>query len=83
VLLLATALVRLRTNQHCRILDAVAGDAGAQSKTDEIQWPALENLTPTNLKRTVSTIMKEWEKSLTPPEERPDPISGPSGLKKD
>jgi hypothetical protein len=43
------------------------------SKRDEIQWPALENLKPGNLKRTVSTIMKEWEKSLTPPpEERQD-----------
>lgn len=46
------------------------------SKRDEIQWPALENLKPGNLKRTVSTIMKEWEKSLTPPpEERQDPLS--------
>jgi hypothetical protein len=35
------------------------------------------------LKRTVSTIMKEWEKSLTPPEERQDPLSDSSTLKKD
>ncbi|ESZ93415.1 hypothetical protein SBOR_6208 [Sclerotinia borealis F-4128] len=40
------------------------------SRRDEIQWPALDQLTPGNLKRTVSTIMKEWEKSLTPPSEK-------------
>ncbi|RAL66435.1 hypothetical protein DID88_006126 [Monilinia fructigena] len=34
---------------------------------DEIQWPALDQLKPGNLKKTVSTIMQEWEKSLTPP----------------
>ena len=34
---------------------------------DEIQWPGLDKLTPGNLKRTVSTLMQEWEKSLTPP----------------
>ena len=49
--------------------------ASNPSKRDEIQWPALENLKPGNLKRTVSTIMKEWEKSLTPPpEERRNPL---------
>jgi hypothetical protein len=41
------------------------------SKRDEIQWPALEKLSPGNIKgnlqRTMSTIMKEWEKSITPP----------------
>ncbi|KAA8564595.1 hypothetical protein EYC84_011510 [Monilinia fructicola] len=36
---------------------------------DEIQWPALDQLKPGNLKKTVSTIMQEWEKSLTPPHE--------------
>ncbi|APA13630.1 hypothetical protein SS1G_07710 [Sclerotinia sclerotiorum 1980 UF-70] len=39
------------------------------SRTDEIQWPALDNLKPGNLKKTISTAMKEWEKSLTPPPE--------------
>lgn len=32
-----------------------------------MQWPVLDKLTPGNLKRTVSGIMEEWEKSLTPP----------------
>lgn len=39
------------------------------SRSDEIQWPALDQLKPGNLKKTVSTMMKEWEKSLTPPPE--------------
>jgi hypothetical protein len=37
------------------------------SKREEIQWPALDRLTPTNLRRTMSSVMKEWERSLTPP----------------
>jgi hypothetical protein len=45
-------------------------------KREEIPWPALNNLTPSNLKRTASAIMKEWEKSITPPpENRNDPMS--------
>ncbi|KAI9651097.1 hypothetical protein NHQ30_001134 [Ciborinia camelliae] len=39
------------------------------SKRDEIPWPALDQLTPGNLKKTVSSMMKEWEKSFTPPSE--------------
>jgi len=59
-----------------RIIGQSVNGANTQSKQDEIQWPALDKLTPGNLKRTVSNIMKEWEKSLTPPpEERQDPIS--------
>lgn len=52
-----------------RIVDP-ATDATTPSKArDEIQWPALDKLTPGTLKRTVSTLMKEWERSLTPPSE--------------
>ena len=36
-------------------------------KRDSIPWPNLEKLTPSNLKRTASHLMKEWEKSLSPP----------------
>jgi hypothetical protein len=51
------------------------GGASTPSKREDLQWPALEKLTPGNLKRTVSTIMQEWEKSLTPPPgERPTPL---------
>ncbi|PQE28542.1 hypothetical protein CJF32_00005619 [Rutstroemia sp. NJR-2017a WRK4] len=43
--------------------------AGASRNNDEIQWPALlsDKLTPSNLKKTVSSMMQEWENSLTPP----------------
>ncbi|MCJ1425204.1 hypothetical protein MMC29_003092 [Sticta canariensis] len=36
-------------------------------KRDDIPWPKLVNLTPGNLKRTASTLMSEWERSLTTP----------------
>jgi hypothetical protein len=56
------------------------------SKRNSIPWPDLENLTPNNLKRTASHLMKEWEKSLTPSPSEPDvdfntPFS--SGAKQD
>jgi len=58
-----------------RIVDQSADEASAPSKSEEIQWPALDKLTPGNLKRTVSTIMKEWERTITPPvDERQDSI---------
>ncbi|TVY32557.1 hypothetical protein LOCC1_G008694 [Lachnellula occidentalis] len=41
--------------------------SSTSSKREDLQWPALDKLTPGNLKRTVSTIMQEWEKGLTPP----------------
>jgi hypothetical protein len=46
--------------------------ANMSSQRESIQWPDLEQLAPGNLKRTVSTLMKEWEKSLTPPLEELD-----------
>ncbi|CAK7239775.1 MAG: hypothetical protein STHCBS139747_001210 [Sporothrix thermara] len=40
------------------------------SKTNDISWPAaLNRLTPGNIKRTATDLMKEWEKSLSPPGE--------------
>lgn len=45
---------------------SLSGDRG---DGDEIQWPALDHLKPGNLKKTVSSMMLEWEKSLTPPPE--------------
>jgi hypothetical protein len=38
-------------------------------KRNSIPWPDLVKLSPTNLKRTASHLMKEWEKNLTPPPE--------------
>jgi hypothetical protein len=42
------------------------------SKRNSIPWPDLVKLSPTNLKRTASHLMKEWEKNLTPPPEARD-----------
>jgi hypothetical protein len=47
----------------------LADDAPRDSKRNSIQWPDLVKLSPNNLKRTASHLMKEWEKQLTPPPE--------------
>lgn len=39
------------------------------SKRNSIPWPELSKLSPSQLKRTASHLMKEWEKNLTPPPE--------------
>lgn len=43
--------------------------ASRDSKRNSIPWPDLVKLSPNNLKRTASHLMKEWEKQLTPPPE--------------
>lgn len=43
--------------------------ASREPKRNSIPWPDLVNLSPSNLKRTASHLMKEWEKQLTPPPE--------------
>jgi len=62
-------------------MDQSIDDNDSPQKGD-IQWPALEKLSPGNIKgnlqRTMSTIMKEWEKSVTPPPgdgDHEDPMS--------
>lgn len=48
----------------------------SKAPREDLQWAALDKLTPGNLKRTVSTIMQEWEKSLSPPPSvQRDPLS--------
>ncbi|KAH8908672.1 hypothetical protein BR93DRAFT_957591 [Coniochaeta sp. PMI_546] len=37
------------------------------NKLEELLPPVLNHLTPSNLKKTASNFMKEWEKSLSPP----------------
>lgn len=39
------------------------------NKLEELLPPVLNRLTPSNLKRTATDFMKEWEKSLSPPPE--------------
>lgn len=47
-----------------RILDQCADEITTPSK--ELQWPNLDVLTPGNIRRTFSTVMQDWEKSLSP-----------------
>lgn len=44
-------------------------ETARDSKRNSIPWPDLVKLSPNNLKRTASHLMKEWEKQLTPPPE--------------
>ena len=45
------------------------GTSARDPKRNSIPWPDLVKLSPNNLKRTASHLMKEWEKNLTPPPE--------------
>lgn len=40
--------------------------ATSSNSRDAIPWPALAKLTPSNLKRTASNLMNEWEKTISP-----------------
>ncbi|KAJ5223313.1 hypothetical protein N7468_007855 [Penicillium chermesinum] len=40
------------------------------SVTEGIPWPSMPNLAPSKLQRTASTLMAEWERSLSPSPER-------------
>ncbi|KAI9828448.1 MAG: hypothetical protein M1832_002876 [Thelocarpon impressellum] len=42
------------------------------AKREDLAWPALKQLSPVNLKRTASTLLSDWERSLTP---RPEAAS--------
>ncbi len=44
-----------------------ATPSSANNKLEELLPPVLNHLTPSNLKKTASNFMKEWEKSLSPP----------------
>ena len=46
--------------------------SSSQRDRDAIPWPNLVKLSPSNLKRTASHLMNEWERSLTPPAEDGD-----------
>jgi hypothetical protein len=57
----ASSLTTTSSNGHL--------DDPRESKRHSIPWPDLVKLSPNNLKRTASHLMKEWEKQLTPPPE--------------
>ncbi|KAF1363509.1 hypothetical protein EJ07DRAFT_102679 [Lizonia empirigonia] len=59
---------RASTKHHPRRHDS-KNSASRDPKRNSIPWPDLVNLSPSNLKRTASHLMKEWEKQLTPPPE--------------
>lgn len=50
--------LRWRANLSC--------SSSRDTKRDSLPWPALNKLAPSNLRRTASHLMNEWEKSLTP-----------------
>lgn len=53
------------TDEHSRQTPRTSTSL-AGNKRNSIPWPDLEKLTPSSLKRTASTLMKEWERSMTP-----------------
>ncbi|KAK2790033.1 hypothetical protein FQN53_000688 [Emmonsiellopsis sp. PD_33] len=53
------------------------------SRSDSIPWPALTKLRPSKLTRTASNLMAEWERSLTPPQERQTDDDSNKGPKDD
>ena len=71
--------MELRLRFHKSSLDATPRSnkpAASGKKQDDIPWPALKKLSPSRLSRTASTLMDEWERSLTPPAtDVTDPLS--------
>ncbi|KAI5298459.1 dihydrofolate reductase [Ascosphaera pollenicola] len=51
-----------------------------KSRSDSIPWPAFKDLAPSKLTKTASTLMAEWEQSLTPSPER---VVSPKAAKAD
>lgn len=47
--------------------DNLMNNITAPLTTNEIPWPEMKNFSPSNLKRTASAFIKEFENSLTPP----------------
>ena len=45
--------------------------ADAAAANAAIPWPAIHKLAPSNLRRTASHLMGEWERALAPPEDGP------------
>lgn len=52
--------------------------ANNESSTDTIPWPSLAKLSPSNLRRTATNFLDEWEKSLAPLPGSPDAGTPPS-----
>jgi hypothetical protein len=57
--------------------DEPSNTASSPSKGEVIPWPDINSLTPSNIKRTATAMIKEWERSLIPPPEERNSNSSP------
>ncbi|KAL6706305.1 hypothetical protein ACN47E_005595 [Coniothyrium glycines] len=60
---------RTSTSSAGQLIDISPDTTTRDSKRNSIQWPDLVKMSPSNIKRTASHYMKEWEKQMTPPPE--------------
>ncbi|KAH9901922.1 hypothetical protein F4778DRAFT_132012 [Xylariomycetidae sp. FL2044] len=60
-------LRRKRSRSELRSSSASPHTPGGSSKLEELPQAILNRLTPTNIRNTTSNLIKEWEKSLSPP----------------
>ncbi|KAG9236544.1 hypothetical protein BJ875DRAFT_456182 [Amylocarpus encephaloides] len=52
------------------------GVSTPSKQTGDIQWPvAIDKLAPSNLRRTLSNAITDWERSLSPAQEQEDPLT--------
>jgi len=74
----ASSRTSISTRYHSRRHDSKASSLTSinqdeitprEVKRTSIPWPDMTKVSPSNLKRTASHLMKEWEKQLTPPPE--------------
>ncbi|PGH15617.1 hypothetical protein AJ80_05482 [Polytolypa hystricis UAMH7299] len=60
-----------RTSASFTDLDSIQPEhVPGSNKHDGIPWPSLSKLTPSNLTKTASNLMAEWERSLSPAQDR-------------
>ncbi|RMZ68146.1 hypothetical protein GMOD_00004347 [Pyrenophora seminiperda CCB06] len=74
----ASSRTSISTRYHSRRHDSKASSLTSinqdeitprEVKRTSIPWPDMTKVSPSNLKRTASHLMREWEKQLTPPPE--------------
>ena len=74
----ASSRTSISTRYHSRRHDSKASSLTSinqdeitprEVKRSSIPWPDMTKVSPSNLKRTASHLMREWEKQLTPPPE--------------
>lgn len=67
---------KLRTHESsCDATPPLKNHYKADQDRDDIPWPVLTKSTPGRLKRTASSLMNEWERSLAAEiQDKPDPL---------